>query len=180
MQMTWQLCCRGMYKIFLRNDTLLWSCTKTKFPSNLNFDGKMVGRNGPLTTNDVKQEVYGSCQETAVVLLPGFAINWEQNQVTRQPQFHDLTHMHCQDTQHAITHYHSLLLIWGLWCQKQVSQAGISTYIPQFTVGVITYSCLRYLLLAPKSPYFVLPHTVLGNTSKHVYHDEKSVRTSMC
>ena len=24
--------------------------------------------------------------------------------------------------------------IWGLWCQKQVSQAGISNYIPQFTV----------------------------------------------
>ena len=25
--------------------------------------------------------------------------------------------------------------VWGLWCQKQVSQAGISNYIPQFTVG---------------------------------------------
>ena len=25
--------------------------------------------------------------------------------------------------------------IWGLCCQKQVSQAGISNYIPQFTVG---------------------------------------------
>ena len=25
--------------------------------------------------------------------------------------------------------------IWGLWCQKQVSQAGISNCIPQFTVG---------------------------------------------
>ena len=25
--------------------------------------------------------------------------------------------------------------IWGLWRQKQVSQAGISNYIPQFTVG---------------------------------------------
>ena len=25
--------------------------------------------------------------------------------------------------------------IWGLWCQKQVSQAGLSNYLPQFTVG---------------------------------------------
>ena len=25
--------------------------------------------------------------------------------------------------------------IWGLYCQKQVSQAGISNYIPQFTLG---------------------------------------------
>ena len=28
------------------------------------------------------------------VLLPGFAINWEQNQVTRQPQFRDLAHIY--------------------------------------------------------------------------------------
>ena len=28
-----------------------------------------------------------------------------------------------------------LTYIWGLQCQKQVSQAGISNYIPQFTVG---------------------------------------------
>ena len=26
-------------------------------------------------------------------------------------------------------------MIWGLCCQKQASQAGISNYIPQFTVG---------------------------------------------
>ena len=25
--------------------------------------------------------------------------------------------------------------IWGLWCQNQASQAGISNYIPKFTVG---------------------------------------------
>ena len=30
---------------------------------------------------------------------------------------------------------------WGLWCQKQVSQAGISNYIPQFTVGC-SYLCM--------------------------------------
>ena len=27
------------------------------------------------------------------------------------------------------------IFLWGLCCQKQVSQAGISNYIPQFTVG---------------------------------------------
>ena len=32
---------------------------------------------------------------------------------------------------HSITGYS----IWGLWCQKQVSQAGISNCIPQHTVG---------------------------------------------
>ena len=32
-------------------------------------------------------------------------------------------------------HHTSILNIWGLWCQKQVSQAGISNYIPQVTVG---------------------------------------------
>ena len=36
---------------------------------------------------------YGSGHETAAVLLPSFAINTYQNQVTGQPQFHDLTHI---------------------------------------------------------------------------------------
>ena len=31
--------------------------------------------------------------------------------------------------------HHVVANIWGLWCKKQVSQAGISNYIPQFTVG---------------------------------------------
>ena len=39
----------------------------------------------------------------------------------------------------------------GLWRQKQVSQAGISNCIPQYSVDAITYLCLRYLILAPKS-----------------------------
>ena len=49
--------------------------------------------------------------------------------------------------------------IWGLWCQKHVSQAGISDYIPQW--DVITYPCLRYLLLAPKSSYVNVPVFIL-------------------
>ena len=36
---------------------------------------------------------YGSGHEGAAILLPGFAIKWKQNQVTRQPHFRDLTHM---------------------------------------------------------------------------------------
>ena len=47
---------------------------------------------------------HGSGQETAAVLLPGFAINWQQNQVTRQPQFRDLTHiLFC--SQFSATHF---------------------------------------------------------------------------
>ena len=33
----------------------------------------------------------GSGHEGAAVLLPGFAISWWQNQVTRQPHLRDLT-----------------------------------------------------------------------------------------
>ena len=44
-------------------------------------------------------------------------------------------------------------LLCGLCCQKQVSQVRISNYIPRFIVGVITYPCLRYLLLAPNSSF---------------------------
>ena len=40
--------------------------------------------------------------------------------------------------------------IWGLWYQKQISQAGVSNCTPQ---GAITYPCMRYLLIMPKSPY---------------------------
>ena len=46
--------------------------------------------------------VYGSGHETVAALLPGFAINWLQNQVTRQPQFRELTHI-CIDFQCAMT-----------------------------------------------------------------------------
>ena len=31
--------------------------------------------------------------------------------------------------------FHTTVLIWVLWCQKQVSQAGISNCIPQYSVG---------------------------------------------
>ena len=41
--------------------------------------------------------------------------------------------------------------IWGLCCQKQVYQAEISNYMPEW--DVITYPYLRYLFLATKSTY---------------------------
>ena len=50
--------------------------------------------------------------------------------------------------------------IWGLWCQKQVSQAGISNCIPQNMWDAITYPYLGYLLLALKSSYDVVLRTV--------------------
>ena len=40
--------------------------------------------------------------------------------------------------------------VCGLWRQKQVSQAWMSNWILR---DVITFPCLRYLLLAPKSSY---------------------------
>ena len=37
----------------------------------------------------------GSGHETVAVLLPGFAINWYQNQVTRQSQIRDQLWLSC-------------------------------------------------------------------------------------
>ena len=54
----------------------------------------------------INPSIYGSGHGTVAVLLPGFAINWLQNQVTRQPQFRDLTHMPNQ-TKKGLT-------LWGL------------------------------------------------------------------
>ena len=41
--------------------------------------------------------------------------------------------------------------IWGLVCQRQVSRAGTSNYIPQILWDVITCPCPWYLLLTHKS-----------------------------
>ena len=49
---------------------------------------------------------------------------------------------------------------WGLWCQKQVSKAGISNISHSKLWDVITYACLRYLPLAPKSSYATLQKLV--------------------
>ena len=40
---------------------------------------------------------------------------------------------------------------WGVLCQKQVSRAGTSNYIPQILWDVITCPCPWYLLLAQHS-----------------------------
>ena len=58
--------------------------------------------------------------------------------------------------------------IWRLWCQNHVSQAGISNYIP--LCDVITYPCLRYLLLAPKSSY-LRGQRVKGEVPVRPYED---------
>ena len=39
---------------------------------------------------------------------------------------------------------------WGLECQKEVSRAGTSNYIPQYLWDVITSPCPGYFLLAHK------------------------------
>ena len=68
---------------------------KVHFPySTVNFMGCTISC---LDRYDyVLSREYGSGHETVAVLLPGFAGNWWQNQVTRQPQFRDLTHNMCK------------------------------------------------------------------------------------
>ena len=41
----------------------------------------------------LKGNIYGSAHEGVAVLLPGFAISWQQNQEARQPHLPDLTHI---------------------------------------------------------------------------------------
>ena len=63
-----------------------------------------------------------------------------------------------------------LLLIWGLWHQKQASQTGISNCIPHILWGAIHYSCLWNLLLAPKSSHMRCWDVVLTRqNAKHAH-----------
>ena len=60
-----------------------------------------------------------------------------------------------------LLHHHFLMLIlkWGLWYQKQVTQTGKKTIATYSTLwDAITYPCLRNLLLVPKSSYNILTH----------------------
>ena len=47
-----------------------------------------------------------------------------------------------------------MIIVWGCWCQKQVSQTVIASHT--LVWDAITYPCLRYLLLAPNFSYFWL------------------------
>ena len=44
------------------------------------------------------------------------------------------TKIYCQSFIHDHVNSSTRHIVWGLWCQKQVSQTGISNYVPQFTV----------------------------------------------
>ena len=72
-------------------------------------------------------EPYGSGHETVAVLLPGFAIKWLQNQVTRQPQFRDLT-LNCHIVKpQACVHVGSchVMITNVVPCQDEVSRRSI-------------------------------------------------------
>ena len=57
---------------------------------------------------------------------------------------------------------------WGLSvCQKQVSRAGTSNYIPQALLDVIICSCLWCLLLAPKSSIDTVSFRCQIDTDSH-------------
>ena len=55
--------------------------------------------------------------------------------------------------------------IWGVLCQKQVSRAGTSNYIPQILWDVITCPCPWYLLPAQHSSYELRAKTLWRNKS---------------
>ena len=51
-------------------------------------------------------------------------------------------------------HAHYDVMVMGLWCQKQLSQAAISNYIPHFSMGC------NYLSLKSHSCFFKLRNTL--------------------
>ena len=53
-----------------------------------------------------------------------------------------------------------------LICQKQVSRLWINNYIPKIVRDLITYACLRYLLLARKSSIFMLQRDLAVSLSQ--------------
>ena len=59
---------------------------------------------------------------------------------------HPIKHSHIV---YPMNHAHIL----RTWRQKQVSQAGISNWTHRLLWDAITYPCLRYLLLVPKSSF---------------------------
>ena len=88
---------------------------------------------------------YGSGHGTAAVLLPGFAITWLQNQVTRQPQFHidDLVQGCSNSIANALEllqsctnpSIYSLHLSVFYWCLVLISG--------YFSISFISFSTLR-------------------------------------
>ena len=50
---------------------------------------------------------------------------------------------------------HACVSTWGVLCQKEVSRARTSNYIPQYLWDVITCCCPWYLLLLEHSSYMI-------------------------
>ena len=76
--------------------------SRTKWASSGVFFVSTLGTNDPRGCHNtghsrvpLKRSLiwHGSGREGTVVLLPGFAIIWQQNQVTRQLHLRDMTHM---------------------------------------------------------------------------------------
>ena len=57
------------------------------------------------------------------------------------------------------------IIKWGLVCQKQVSRAWISNYIPQKLWDVINHACPRHLLLTDKA----IIHNIFTYQLWHVF-----------
>ena len=97
-----------------------------------------------------------SCQATYTIML------WKRNKLCSREVLGSPTHwFHCYWWGPPLR-----IIIWGLWCQKQVSQVLISNYIPSLLWDAITYPCLRNLLLTPKSSLinnYILQFTAGGD-----------------
>ena len=93
-------------------------------------------------------------------LLPGFAINWEQNQVRRQPHHHDLNQMHFGDWRvfHFDHRFHwSLFLTIRLTISQHWWHQAI-IYLNQCWPRSDLQSCKLWVTnnRVQKVPYFIL------------------------
>ena len=156
-------------------DSQLYICTRT-FSASRDIYAKVS--NSPPSTSSPKamssfRQLPSCCQCYPEILLIDIA-PWPRKEVHHKTisilkQKNILSYYYTVDRtppQHTQAHTarpHTLLYghspeerytdIWGLWCQKQVSQARIRNYITKFLWEVIIYPCLRYLLLVLNSSY---------------------------
>ena len=85
-------------------------------------------------------------------------------------------HLAFGQNDHTFSSWH-FYPIWRLVCQKQVSRAGTSNYIPQHLWDVITCLCPWYLLLEHQSWYMLCPASTSMPSSSSV---KKSIHYIWC
>ena len=71
--------------------------------------------------------------------------------------------------------YNLSYYIWGVWCQRHLSRAGTSNYIPQYLWDVIMFHSPSYMLLTRHSSYN--PNISHGNLSASPSHGRHGILT---